>query len=282
LLENFWEQAKRYLFPVYCLRCGLEGDWLCQFCESLCPPVPIQRCVFCRSIARCGETCATCRRHHYLDGLIVRGIYGNWIWRGLIRAWKYKGAEELSAKCARYFEECLNLLPLDKAITIIPIPLARLRERERGFNQAAVLAESISERLSLPMVLALKRVRETAPQSKLTPDKRLENVRDCFKFTPLENTHRSASWRSAAGCNSPIRVPLETQSLTGRARSLMPRASSLTGFIGTAEIKDKTCLIIDDIVTTGATMDAAAKELKRVGALKVWGLALVRSEANSY
>lgn len=234
LLENFWEQARKYLFPVYCLRCGLEGDWLCQFCESLCPPVPIQRCIFCQSIASHGETCVVCRRRHDLDGLIVRGIYGNWIWRNLIRTWKYKGAEELSVKCARYLEECLDFLPIEKPFIVIPIPLARLRERERGFNQATVLAESVSGHLSLPIILALKRVRETAPQSKLSPDKRLDNVKDCFKF------------------------------------------------VDSYEIKDKNCLIIDDIITTGATMDAAAKELKRAGALNVWGLALVRSEANIY
>lgn len=230
VFEIFWQRASKYLFPVYCLRCGAEGDWLCGFCEALLPPVPIQRCIFCQALARCGETCATCRRRHYLDGLISRGIYGHWAWKGLIHSWKYRGAREIGARCARYLDDCLTLLPIEKPFTIVPIPLSRQRARQRGFNQSAMLAQSLGVSLNQPVKNLLARVRDTAPQSKLSPEERLDNVKDCFKF------------------------------------------------ISGNEVKNGCCLLIDDIITTGATMDDAAKELKRAGASTIWGLVLVRGE----
>lgn len=230
--DAFWKQVKNLLFPVFCLRCNREGEWLCQLCEHLCPAVPIQCCIFCQTIMAHGETCESCSRHHSLDGLIVRGIYGSWAWRDLIHAWKYRGAKEIGAIGGRYLCQCLDLLPVDvNDLVVVPIPLARRRERDRGFNQAEVLAKAAGEFLRAPVKKFLTRSRETLPQSKLAPDERLKNVQDCFV-----------------------------------------RAGAMSG---------RNYLLVDDIATTGATLDAAASALKKAGATSVWGLVLARSMLDS-
>lgn len=222
--------VKNLLFPVFCLRCGREGEWLCQLCESSCPATPIQRCIFCETIMAHGETCGSCQRRHSLDGLVVRGIYGSWVWRDLIHAWKYRGAKEIGLMDGRYLCQCLDLLPLTvKDWVVVPIPLARRRELDRGFNQSEVLAQAAGEYLQSPVRKLLVRTRETLPQSKLAPEERLKNVHDCF-------------------------ASADVSSVSGRH-----------------------CLLVDDISTTGATLDAAASALKRAGAASVWGLALARS-----
>ena len=64
---------------------------------------------------------------------------------------------------------------------MVPVPLARGRRRERGFNQSELIAERLAEALELPLVTAaLERVRETRPQVGRSAAERRENVRGAF------------------------------------------------------------------------------------------------------
>ena len=64
---------------------------------------------------------------------------------------------------------------------IVPVPLHPKRLRERGFNQALILAREVSKRFSLPLeFLALERHKLTEPQVNLSKEQRLENVRGAF------------------------------------------------------------------------------------------------------
>lgn len=63
---------------------------------------------------------------------------------------------------------------------LVPIPLHKDRLRERGFNQAALLGQVVSDALSIPMLDALKRIRGGRPQSSLPHHKRRKNVKDAF------------------------------------------------------------------------------------------------------
>jgi len=65
---------------------------------------------------------------------------------------------------------------------IIPVPLHPARERERGFNQAALLAELISERMSIQSKPILKRIRYTTTQTAFDRAERMENLRNAFRL----------------------------------------------------------------------------------------------------
>lgn len=113
---------------------------------------------------------------------------------------------------------------------IVPVPLHPRRRRERGFNQAAVLAHGLSRLLAVPMSeSALCRVSYTLPQVGLTDLERIQNVRRAF-----------------AARNS--------QTFSGRR-----------------------ILLLDDVMTTGATVRSACKALLEGGALRVSVLTLARA-----
>ena len=67
---------------------------------------------------------------------------------------------------------------------VVPVPLAATRERERGFNQSALLAAALAARWGVPVALDLvERARATRTQTRLTPGERLANVRGAFRAT---------------------------------------------------------------------------------------------------
>ena len=110
---------------------------------------------------------------------------------------------------------------------LIPVPLSRRKQRQRGFNQAALLAEKIAEGLSLPVnTRGLRRIHSTAPQKKLGKYERGENLKHAFVADALY--------------------------LQGVRR----------------------VLLIDDIYTTGSTVNYCAGALKQAGIEKVWFLTL--------
>jgi ComF family protein len=110
-------------------------------------------------------------------------------------------------------------------------PLHPVKERDRGFNQARILAQGVAKSLKVPLLSrALKRTRPTPTQTKLGRSARLKNMRGAFQ---------------------------------GNVKA----GSSVDG----ANI-----LLVDDIFTTGATSEACASELKKLGARSVDVLCLAR------
>lgn len=64
---------------------------------------------------------------------------------------------------------------------VVPVPLHPARQRERGYNQAELLARVVGEALGQPVIQPVVRVRETAPQSGLSPAERRKNVDRAFE-----------------------------------------------------------------------------------------------------
>ena len=112
---------------------------------------------------------------------------------------------------------------LSGADLVVPVPLHRHRQRERGFNQA----EELARHLPVPMHRALRRVRATRPQIELPAEERRDNVRHAFAL------------RRAIGRGSVI-------------------------------------VVVDDVATTGATLDACARVLKSAGAAEIRALTAAR------
>ena len=112
---------------------------------------------------------------------------------------------------------------------VIALPLARKRLAERGFNQAAVLAQRVARKLTLSYAPhGLLKVRDTPPQAGLNREARLKNVRGAFD------------------CG---------ESLTGQHIA-----------------------VVDDVMTTGATLSEAAKVLKKAGARLVSAWVVARAD----
>ncbi len=111
---------------------------------------------------------------------------------------------------------------------IVPIPLAPKRLRARGYNQAAALARALAAQWRLPMVeTRLHRIKETKSQTALSPRAREENVTRAFRALPPP---AATSNRRASPGGPALRI-----------------------------------ILVDDILTTGATIAAATRALEHVG-----------------
>jgi ComF family protein len=212
LCGGCWARIAR-LEPPYCVVCGVPvageagpvapGETVlsapCQACRTEPPPFDYVRAAA-----------------PYLDPL-----------RSALHAFKFHGKRALARPLADLVvEQCAPGLPA-LADALVPVPLAPARERERGFNQAALLAERVGQALARPVKTRwLGRARPTRPQSELAADERRRNVRGAFRAAPA--------------------------------------------------VDGRHVLVIDDVLTTGATAAECARALRAAGARMVGVLTVAR------
>lgn len=240
------------LFPVSCLSCGQENFWLCEKCFKKISPLLSQTCPYCeRESVDSGKICDACKQSFFtknktwpLDNLLVSTKYKENSLSRLVYSLKYNFVEELRVPLGKLMVGTIlrNSLPLPDLI--IPVPLHPRRLRWRGFNQSELLANYISRNmtpgLDIPVASNLIiRKKRTSPQMKIANyQERKENVSGAF------------SLKNNTG------IPNERENV----------------------LKGKTILLVDDICTTGATMNECAKILKLNGAKKIYGVVIARQE----
>ncbi|MFC2058995.1 ComF family protein [Chloroflexota bacterium] len=215
------------LFPLHCLGCGAEGSLLCSSCSQALPRVGMPYCQHCGVSIEQGDLCTLCGSSPpAIDGMRSLFVFEGTI-REAIHHFKYKRLKALAVPLGELLAEYIYSYPLDMDL-LMAVPLHPKRLRERGFNQAALLAQELGKLSSIPVAdNLLLRLRDTAPQARaLSSDQRSSNVQTAF------------------GCRQ--------------------------------RIDGVRVLLIDDVCTTGATLDACAVALKDAGACFVWGLTLAR------
>jgi ComF family protein len=212
LCGSCWARIARIEAP-YCLRCGGPGipgrdgvpaestpaSPLCPACRAAPPPFDYARAAA-----------------PYQDPL-----------RSAVHAFKFRGKRALARPLADLLiTQCGRGLAAE-ADVLVPVPLAPARERQRGFNQAALLAERVGQALARPVKPGwLGRARPTQPQSELAAEERRRNVRGAFRAAPA--------------------------------------------------VAGRHVLVIDDVLTTGATAAECARALRAAGARTVGVLTVAR------
>ncbi len=219
------------LFPddFVCAGCGIT---LTYADDALCP-----RCI--RSVAATdGQVCQCCGFHLPVPGADCPYCGGNPLLgldhfycvgflqgelQQMIHRLKYQKITLAARGLGQLLAMRLEKAPeLPQGVQLVPIPLHPNREKERGYNQAALIAQAISLRLSLPLNQAvLSRHRDT---------------------------------------------PHQVGAATAQRRQNMAGA-----FLAQAEAAGGSFLLIDDVSTTGATIEAAAAALRLAGAVWVGG-----------
>lgn len=275
ILLDFLRWLPRYFFPKICYGCGQEGSFVCPACRPTVNRVledPL--CPVCLTASPLGATHPNCRRRHRLDGLTSYYRYDGWA-KSIVQAAKFgtsryfRGMLEFADEFAGALATSPGGIFLNKGIhshdwTIIPIPLHWWRERKRGYNQAAMIADRLSQRLGLPRAEhLLQRTRYTTAQTLATASLSLPPA----ALDKLDRTYPSELARDQA-----YRRLLKQQKDTLRrdnvagAFAVRPR-STLPSRV----------LLVDDVWTTGATMRECSKVLKRAGVKTVWGVTLLRA-----
>jgi ComF family protein len=133
----------------------------------------------------------------------------------------------------RWFAERLRVVASQQnlqADLVVPVPLHRQRERERGYNQADLIARPLARQLGLPYrAVLLVRTRPRPNKQILTLEERWDSVRGAFATHPG------------------------------------------------SQVDNLRVLLVDDVMTTGATLDACARALRAAGAKSVIGLTVARA-----
>ncbi len=187
-----WKGLPRFETGSTCPRCAIPtGGTLCRGCAASEPPV---------------------------ERAVAFGPYEGGLKR-LVHAVKFQGYDIAAAPAGALLADAVRGEGIDAPDAVVAVPSTRRRNRERGYDPGALLAEELGRRLSIRLIPALARVRETPPQSALGASERRSNVAGAFRGRPI-----------AAG------------------RSL---------------------LLVDDVMTTGATAFAAAGALRDAGARRV-------------
>ena len=178
-------------YPATCVVCreAIEApEYLCATCRAKAPRITPPFCEKCSEpfpAAISGPfTCANCAHRTLHFDAAVAAYRSRGIVRKLVHEFKYGHQRHLRHPLAAWLAETLDDPRLrDRRFDIIvPVPLHPTRERERGFNQALLLAENLSATSSLPLRSALERIRYTTTQTAHDRAERMENLRDAFRL----------------------------------------------------------------------------------------------------
>ena len=108
-------------------------------------------------------------------------------YRQILHDIKYRGNYEAAAELGRMFGNELISSPFSAADVIIPVPLHAAKQRKRGYNQSAIIAEGMTKSLNMPVEAKLiKRLVNTGTQTSRTRYERWENVKGTFEVTSPE------------------------------------------------------------------------------------------------
>jgi ComF family protein len=217
-----------FLLPRSCLLCGatttstgLAALPLCADCEDALPHLPPSACPLCAApLGTPAPACGACLK--LLPGFDATHAALRYAFPvdRLVQQLKFGHRLAIADFFAACLRACLHTYMPAEGSVIVPVPLSRLRLKERGFNQAVEIARPLARALHLPLdTHSLVRVRETLPQSLLPWRARQGNVRHAFE--------------------------------------------SRSDFSG------RTVIVVDDVMTTGATLDTVARTLKDHGAAHV-------------
>lgn len=174
------------LFPAHCFGCGYLGVYLCPRCEQKLRPLEQQSCLYCKKSSLYGLTHPQCRRPLGIDGFISLFYYDNLLKR-IIKGIKYSfvttAQNDLFYLIAKYGRNPLIYYKKSPSLFIQPIPLSKEKERSRGFNQAKIIAETLSSFTHIKEVELIRRHKNTEIQAKIKNKKaRSENVRGAFSL----------------------------------------------------------------------------------------------------
>lgn len=227
-------------FPKRCAGCretwlsDHEGFW-CEECLNrllwiqppLCP-----RCgrPFPKSPSSPNHLCGECLSDtFFFDSARSANIYSGVV-RERIHQFKFGKQLHWGVALAELAAMAFQKQPFPSAEVILPVPLHTKRLRERGFNQSGLISGVLGRKLNLPVHYdVLIRTHWTKPQTRLSREERLENVKNAFDVSKP------------------------------------------------SVIKNRSVLLLDDVFTTGTTLNECAKVLKSGGAAQVHALTVARA-----
>jgi competence protein ComFC len=181
------ELIKDFIFPPVCLHCMKRLDDINKrdaICEKCFSTIKINNSLTC---GKCYLRLAEGRRICHKDFPYILGAaasYDDETVKDLIHGLKFNFIKDASKPLAKLLINYVAVLPIVSGEwEVVPVPLGKRRERQRGFNQSKLIAELFAEHFNLSINdYSLVRFKNTKPQSEVKGvNKRYENVSDAFR-----------------------------------------------------------------------------------------------------
>ena len=232
------DRVTDWFCPRVCPGCGQVSDrpgrHLCWDCLSRVDLYSRGLCTICGRFAE-GQVshafvCGTCRQTKpWFDRARAAGRFSG-VLREQIHQFKYRQALWLKHDLVDFLQGCLNAHFDPEAVDVVlPVPLYPVRQRERSYNQASLLARELSRRIARRFdARSLVRIRLTGTQTTLDAAHRRVNMLGAFSVVQPE-------W-----------------------------------------VRRRCVLLVDDVMTTGTTLNECARMLKKAGARTVWAVTVGR------
>jgi ComF family protein len=195
-LPEIFSAAASLFYPPTCAVCSANvggGEYLCDDCCRRAPRIVPPFC------AKCSEpfpgaitqtfSCANCEHRTLHFDCAVAAYRSRGLVRKVLHQFKYGRQRHLRYPIASWLAESLSdpRLRGRHFDPIVPVPLHPARERERGFNQAALLAELLAVPAAVPSRLVLERIRYTTTQTAYDRAERMENLHGAFRLRKNRN-----------------------------------------------------------------------------------------------
>ena len=241
------------------------GELICRVCEEGLPYIRGRACRKCgKQLAEQEETlCKGCRKHErsFLVNLCLLNYDG--VTAEMMAGLKYHGKKEYADGIAwllwRYLGTELRILAPE---ALVPVPVHRKRRKKRGYNQTEAICRSLSAFLSedraVLMAMGLSE----------------EMLREVARINRLQRRRAEGEGRKG---QFPVRTDLllrvkntEAQKKLSAPERLLNLQSAFRGTEAASGVE--TVLLLDDIYTTGATMEACTRALLAAGVRQVYGL----------
>jgi competence protein ComFC len=211
---------------------SINDKYICSHCEKLLIKLEPPLCIKCSKPIDYASSIKLCQECYH-EVRHFETAKAPFAYKGLIKEviylYKYYNKPYFYKMLGNLLVTYMNRTNYTDFDCIVSVPLHSSKIRKRGYNQSELLAKYISEKLSIPYVDALKRIKRTAKQSEQSRLERMRNLKNAF------GTKKSAD-----------------------------------------KVINKTVLLVDDIFTTGSTVDECSKVLLNSGAAKVYVITIAR------
>ncbi len=224
------------LFPLKCLSCYKEGSWVCSECLPKLKINNFQYCIICEGRNLDGRVCMACAEKSYLNGLLVVFDYKHYLVKKLITTFKYQKAHQLKYFLSDYLVDLLH------TVFILNLDLEKQDDMVVTFvplHKKRLIERGFDQANLLSEILA--------QQLNLNFTQLLVRTRYTIPQVKLSIDERLNNLQGA------FKVQDARQS-----------------------IFNKKVILVDDVVTTGSTMQECARVLKLAGAAEVWGIAIAK------
>jgi len=226
------------IFPKYCLGCGQEGSYLCFKCSLAIPLQKSITCFFCDHRSPTGYVCRKCRRKHHpaLAGLLVASHWNNLLLRQIIYEYKYRFIKELSEPLSKIMINFLENIKLTNWQTDQLILVPVPLHPRRILWRGFNQAEILAKEIGRHF--------------------NLPSIAD----TLIRQRHTLPQMD--------IHDQIKRSKNVAAAFALSEKKS--------VSLKNKVVILVDDICTTGSTLEECAKALKPLKPKEIWGLVIAR------